>query len=661
MIAVKGNTTPINEGKIIENIRALGIDMIDEAKSGHPGIVLGAAPILYTLYAHHLRIDPKNPTYFNRDRFVMSAGHGSALLYATLAMAGFDLELEDLKAFRKLGSKTPGHPEFLVTPGVEMSTGPLGQGVATSVGMAIASKYQQAVFNKEKKNFIDYRVYCLVGDGDLMEGVSYEALSLAGTLKLDNLILLYDSNQISLDGKTEMTFKENIKERFEAMGFEVFEVLNGEDITAIDKAIESAKVSSKPSLIEIHTTIGKFSKLENTNKVHGTPLDREDITSLKEKLHVRDIPFTVSQEALEDFQYQITNRCGMLVEDWNKKRSKLSKELEQELLFLEGSDKSLKMTQIDYLPPANGKESLRETSSKILTSLGQKYTFILNGSADLFSSCKNYIDKEGDFSAKNPLGKNIWFGVREHAQAAIANGLALCGMRPVVSTYLAFSDYLRPALRMTALMNLPVVYLFTHDSISVGQDGPTHQAVEQLVSLRAMPNLDVYRPADANEIIGSYTAIFESNHPACLILGRNSVPVLEGTSASKTQSGAYIVKQEERKLDGIVISTGEELLTAQAVVANLFQKGYDLRLISIPCLEKYELLPKEEKEKLFPVGVKKFVIEKSSSYSWYQFVYDQKYLFTQDCFGASGSLTELDEAYGFKVSQLEEKIEKLLH
>lgn len=661
MIAVKGNTTPINEEKIIENIRALGIDMIDEAQSGHPGIVLGAAPILYTLYAHHLRMDPKNPDYFNRDRFVMSAGHGSALLYAVLAMAGFDIELEDLKAFRKLGSKTPGHPEVGTTPGVDMSTGPLGQGVASAVGMAIASKYQQAVFNKEQKNLIDYNVYCLVGDGDLMEGISYEALSLAGTLQLNNLIILYDSNQISLDGKIDMTFKDQMTERFSSMGFDVFEVTNAEDIEALDKTIEAAKASSKPSFIEVHTVLGKFSSLENTNKVHGTPLCKEDITLLKEKLHVRDIPFTISSEAIEDFQYQITNRCGTIVDEWNQKKESLKEETKKELAFLENRNQNFTMTEIDYLPPIDGAESLRDTSSKILASLGKKYTFLLSGSADLFTSCKNYLEDGGDFSANNPLGKNIWFGVREHAMGAIANGLALCGIRPVVSTYLSFSDYLRPALRMTALMKLPVIYLFTHDSISVGEDGPTHQAVEQLVSLRALPNVDVYRPGDANEIIGSYKAIFESNRPSCLVLGRNSVPVLAGTNAISVSKGAYIVKQEDRKLDGVIIATGEELSLAQEVINRLFQKGYDLRLVSVPCLEKYNLLTKEEQDELFPVGVKKFVIEKGSSYSWYQFVYDQKYLFTLDCFGASGNHLEIDEAYGYTASQLEEKIEKLLH
>ncbi len=661
MIAVKGNTTPINEGKIIENIRALGIDMIDEAQSGHPGIVLGAAPILYALYAHHLRFDPKNPTYFNRDRFVLSAGHGSALLYAVLAMAGYDLEMEDLKAFRQLGSKTPGHPEVGKTPGVEVSTGPLGQGVATAVGMAIAAKYQQAIFNQEKKNFLDYKIYCLVGDGDLMEGVAYEALSLAGTLKLDNLILLYDSNHISLDGKTEMTFQENVHDRLIACGFDVFDVPNSEDIFALDKAIESAKASSQPAFIEVHTTIGKYSSLEGTNKVHGTPLSKSEITALKAKLHMRDIPFTISSEAIEDFQYQITNRCSNLVEEWNKKKEELSEPLKKELAFLENPDKSIKLTKFDYQPPESKEESLRETSAKVLSSICQKYTFVLNGSADLFASCKNYLQEQGDFGPNHYQGRNLWFGVREHAMAAVANGLALCGIRPIVSTYLAFSDYLRPALRMTALMNLPVLYLFTHDSISVGEDGPTHQAVEQLVSLRATPNLDVYRPGDANEIIGTYKTVFESNHPACIVLGRNRVPVLTGTNTASVEKGAYIVKQEERTLDGILIATGEELSLAEQVVENLFRKGYDLRLISMPCLERYAHLSEEEKEALLPVGVKKFVIEKASSYSWYQFVYDQKYLFTNDQFGASGNRQELDEAYHFTVTQIEEKIEKLLH
>ncbi len=659
MKAKKEKDTPINEVKIIENIRALGIDMIEEAKSGHPGIVLGAAPILYTLYAHHLRFDPDHPNFLNRDRFVMSAGHGSALLYATLAMAGFDLELEDLKAFRKYGSKTPGHPEVGITPGVDMSTGPLGQGVASAVGMAIASKYQQAIFNTKKKDIIDYQIYCLVGDGDLMEGVSYEALSLAGTLKLDNLILLYDSNHVSLDGKTDKTFQENIQERMTACGFDVYEVMNSEDLETLNSVIEQAKKSSQPSFIEVHTTLGKFTSMEGTHFVHGNPLGKEETTKLKEKLHMRDIPFTISRDAIEDFQYQIHLRNHKLVEKWEKKVADLDSTLQEELQFLQ-KDPVLTLAELDYIPPKEGKESLRETSAKVLSSLGKKYTFLLNGSADLFSSCKNYFQEEGDFSATNRLGKNLWFGVREHAMGAIANGLALCGIRPIVSTYLSFSDYLRPSLRMTALMNLPVVYIFSHDSISVGEDGPTHQAVEQLVSLRAMPNLDVYRPGDANEVIGSYKAIFESTHPACLILGRNSVPVLEGSSTNAVEKGAYIVKKEERKLDAVILATGEELSLAYEVIASLFQKGYDIRLVSIPCMERYQLLSEEEKEELFPVGIKKFVIERSSSYSFQSFVYDQKYLFTVDRFGASGSKEEIDKAYSFTKEAIEEKIEKLL-
>ncbi len=648
----------VNEEKIVDQIRALGIDMIHEAQSGHPGIVLGAANLIYTIYAHHLRFDPQHPHYFNRDRFVMSAGHGSALLYATLCMAGYPLEIEDLKKFRQLDSITPGHPEFGLTPGVEATTGPLGQGFAMSVGLAMASKHSAALINKNKCDVIDYRVYCLCGDGDLMEGISYEAASLAGTLALNNLIVLYDSNHICLDGETKTTFTEQIEERFRAFNWDVVTV--NDDIAAIDKAIEKAKSNDKPSLIQVKTTIGRYSNEAGKNIVHGRPLDIEDITQIKKQMNLRDIPFAVSSEALEDFQGMIIKRNQNLYQDWQGKVSSLE-ETEKELLtLLMQQDKKVMLLNMNYEQPENGKESLRIASSKVLNALAQTSPLILGGAADLASSTLTTLQGEEIFSKTNYAGRNILFGVREFAMAAIANGLALGGFRPFVATYLSFSDYLKPALRLSCLMNLPVVYIFSHDSISVGEDGPTHQPVEQLVALRATPNLEVFRPADSNEVIGCYKTIFEQVKPAAIILGRNQTPILATTSVPFVASGAYIVKHEERKLDGIIIATGEEVSLALEIIQLLLEKGYDLRLVSMPSIERYQQMFEDEKEVLLPVGIKKFVIEKSSSYSWYSFVYNQNYLFTVDQFGQSANKESLDEAFGFTKEVIAGKIEELL-
>lgn len=654
----KNNEDTINEERIVNQIRALGIDMIHEANSGHPGIVLGAASIIYTLYAHHLRFDKDNPLFFNRDRFVMSSGHGSALLYATLAMAGFGIELDDLKKFRQIDSITPGHPEYGVTPGVDATTGPLGQGVAMAVGMALAEKHSEALINDKKNNVIDYKVYCLCGDGDLMEGVSYEALSLAGTLKLNNLIILYDSNHVCLDSDTKKTFTDDIESRFKSIGFNVNTV--NDDIASIDKAIKDAKNSDLPSLIQVKTTIGKYSRNSGSNLAHGKPLDVEDITNIKEQLNVRDIPFTVSNETIDNFQKLINDRCSNLVSDFEKNKENLDDKSKELLNSLISNDKKIELTNIDYAYNEERVEALREASSKVLNSLASSSKLIFGGAADLSSSTLTYLIDKGDFSSDDYNGRNIFFGVREFAMASIANGIALSGYRPFVSTYLTFSDYLKPALRLSCLMNLPVTYIFTHDSITVGEDGPTHQAVEQLVGLRAIPNLDVFRPSDANEVIGTYKTIFEENKPACIILGRNKTKIRETSSVPLVAKGAYIIKNEERKLDGIIIATGEEVDLAFDVVNELFEKGYDFRIVSMPSIERYNLLTKEEKEELLPIGIKKFIIEKSSSYSWYQFAYNNNYLFTVNNFGVSGKASDINNKYNFTKEHISLKIEKII-
>lgn len=645
------------EEKIIGEIKSLGLDMIEEAGSGHPGIVLGAAPILYTLYLNHLRFDASNPNFYNRDRFIMSAGHGSSLLYSILYFAGYDLSLDDLKAFRRLNSKTPGHPEYRKTPGVEMTTGPLGQGFATAVGYAIAEKHTEALINKKEK-VIDYNIYCLCGDGDLMEGVSYEAASLAGSLKLDNLIVLYDSNKITMDGKIDNVFDEDITKRFESMNWTV--LTTSDEPQDIDDAIIKAKEADKPTIIQVATTIGKDSSLAGSNKSHSGCFDKEEISKIKTTLGVRDIPFTISNEAVEEFRSYIKERNKDLVTNFDDIKEMLDEEEKSILNKLINPDKSIKLTTLDYTKPDDNEELLRISAKKVLNSYSLISPLIIGGNADTSSSTKIYLNELTPFTKDNYIGRNINFGVREHAMASIANGLALAGYRPFVSTFLSFSDYLKPALRLTALMDLPVTYIFTHDSISIGQDGPTHQPVEQLVSLRAIPNMEVFRPADSNEVIGSFKTIYENNSPSSLIIGRGSIKILESTSISATSKGGYIVHNEERKLDGVIIATGEEVTLALEVMQLLKEKGYDLRVVSMPSIERYNSLTKEEKEELLPLGVKKFVIEKGSSYSWYSFVYKDSYLFTLDKFGASGKTEEVNSFYGFTKEEISLKIEALL-
>ncbi len=645
----------INEKKIVDQLRILGLDMINEAGNGHPGIVLGAAPIIYTLYAHHLVANPNDPAWINRDRFVLSAGHGSALLYATLFLGGFPLTIEDLKDFRQFGSKTPGHPELNEKIGVDLSTGPLGQGIASAVGLAIGEVYLRTFF---KKKVIDHYTYVLCGDGDLMEGVSYEAASLAGTLGLNRLIVLYDSNKVSLDSKTDTTFTENIKDRFLSMNWNYILVEDGEDIRAIDKAISDAKQEDKrPTLIEVKTTIGKYSKNEGTPLVHGTPLDVEDISQIKEKLNFHDLPFAISKEAMEDFQKQIHERVDSVYKTWQSKKESLDEETLSLLTSLEKRDIDFKKINLTYEAPEDGMESTRDASGKVLQSIAESTPFFLGGSADLATSNKTYLKEFEDFTKDHPNGKNIRYGVREHAMAAISNGLSLCGLRPFASTFLVFMDYLKPALRMSALMNLPVIYILTHDSIAVGEDGPTHEPVEQLISLRATPNFEVFRPADANEVIGTYkTVLNKKDGPATIILGRNKVPIQPCTNVNEVDKGGYIVISEEQYLQGVIIATGEELALAIEARQILKDQGIDLRVVSMPSIERFRKQKQEYQESVLPPTIKTFVIEASSSYSWYSFVYNDKYLITVNSFGASGKRDDILKNYQMDIDSIVKKI-----
>ena len=629
--------------EIVNNIKTLGIDMIDKAGSGHPGIVLSAAPIIYTLYAKHMNVNVNDPLWENRDRFVLSAGHGSALLYATLYMAGF-LSLDDLKQFRHINSKTPGHPEYGVTNGVDMSTGPLGQGLASAVGMAIAGKQLNKKYEIPKRSklgkqqsLFDYHVYVLCGDGDLMEGISYEATSLAGSLKLNNLIVLYDSNDISLDGKTKGVFDDDIIDRFKALNWNTILVKDGTLISNIDKAIEEAKNSDKPTLIQIKTILGDGSINENTNKVHGSPLDKDDITKLKLKLKIEPEEFYVDMEAKENFSKQINER--------SLKKYNLFNQLSLEFNYTK-QDNKIDLSHLVF--DSNLKESLRVTNGKIMKEIERKLPNFIGGSADLSSSTKTIINN------------NINFGVREHAMGAILNGLALSNYHAFGSTFLVFSDYLKPSMRLSALMNLPVTYIFTHDSINIGQDGPTHQPIEQLISLRSIPNMSVFRPADAKEIVGSWEYIINNKKPSCLVLSRNEVSLNKLTNSKSVMYGGYIVRKENH-LHATIISTGSEVELSIKIADYLYETyKLDIRVVSMPNRELFLRQSKEYQESIVPKGYRTIVIEAGSKYGWEGFVYSDKYLITLDKFGCSGTSEEVLNEMDFSYDKILQKVIKLL-
>lgn len=652
------------DNKTISNIKSLGIDMIDQAGSGHPGIVLGAAPLIYTVYARHMNINTVDPTWICRDRFVLSAGHGSAMLYATLYLAGFNISLDDLKNFRRVGYKTPGHPEFGHTPGVDMTTGPLGQGIASAVGMAIGEKILENKFKlSDGKPLINYNVYALVGDGDLMEGVSYEACSLAGTLNLDNLIVLYDSNNISLDGDTSNTFTENVIERFNAMGWHTEKVLNGTNVEDIDKAINRSKKSGKPSLIEVKTIIGNGSVNAGKNIVHGKCLSKEDIRSVKRGLDIKDEPFYVDVNNMNKFRNQIVERSARKYELWARNYREFMNNSNEDVIEVFNSffnPKKIDIINTDFNLDKGIKEATRVTNGKIMTTISKNIHNFIGGSADLSSSTNTYLKDMQDIKDNHYFGKNIWFGVREHSMGSILNGLALSGFKPFGSTFLTFSDYMKPAIRLSALMNLPVNYIFTHDSINIGPDGPTHQPIEQLAMLRSTPNLMVFRPADANELIGCWDVMLNSSGPNALVLSRQDVRTLPSTVPEYVKYGAYPVRKERKQLHGIIIATGTEVFTSLLIAEQLYNEiGLDLRVISMPCQELFLMQQERFKNSLIPGGIKTIVVEAGSSFGWYRFVINEKYLMTIDKFGISGTKGEVENYCDFTFDQIKERIRKL--
>ncbi len=629
--------------KVINHLRCLSIDMIDNAKSGHPGICLGAATILYTLYAKHLSFNRENPNWYNRDRFVLSAGHGAPLFYSMLYMLGV-LSLDDIKNLRQLGSITPGHPE-ITTPFVDMSTGPLGQGIASSVGMAIAERYLN---NTYSRSLISHYTYVLCGDGDLEEGISYEALSLASRLKLNKLIILYDSNSITLDGKLSMSSTEDVITRFKALNFNIL-VVDGESIKEIDYAITRAKESTMPTIIICKTIIGKYSENEGSNTVHGKPLTKEDIKSIKEKLNMYESPFTISNESVEYFKNMIDKRMYLVLREWERKYNNLREEEKEKIDKLFNLDCTYNLGNLDF---EYENLSLRDISGNILNAISKEFPLLMGGSADLSSSCKTRLKESKDFDPNSYDGRNINFGIREHAMGAIINGMALSGLRAFGSTFLVFSDYLKPAIRMSAIMNLPVLYIFTHDSITVGEDGTTHEPIEQLASLELIPNLYVYRPYDVNELLASFRDILNNKKPSVLVLPRDNKGISELTKNNRIEDGAYILKEEETKDYVTLISNGEELGLTIKVSESLNALGYDTRVVSIPCMQNY--LDKDLK--LIP-GKRTIGITYGVSDYFYRFT---KNVIGINEFGQSAKKDDLLDYFGFTEEKIISKIQELV-
>ena len=652
--------------KIINTIKLLAIDMIDAANSGHPGIVLGAAPILYTLYGNHLRIDTKNPNWFDRDRFVMSPGHGSALLYSTLFMAGYDIKLEDLVRFRQINSKTPGHPEKNLTPGVDYSTGALGQGFAAAVGMAMADKYLDGYISKyvDKQKILNHKVYCLVSDGDLEEGISYEAANLASLYGLNNLIVIYDSNNVTLDANLSKSSSENFMKRFDALGWNVDFVSDGNNLNKLDQAINRAKRNkNNPTIIEVKTIIGQDSFNAGTNIVHGKPLSKDDIASLRQTYGINTSKFEIIARYLDLFRNRIEKRMSKDIKNYNEYLNTFHltnyKEVQIFDRFVQNNDIGLNYDAKNFRIQSSYFEDLRESNSKIMNIIADRTPFFIGGSADLFASCNTRLLKHGEFSRNDYSGRNISFGIREHAMGAVINGMATYNLRPFASTFLVFSDYMKPALRFAAMQNLPSTFIFTHDSINVGEDGPTHQPIEQLISLRSIPNMYVYRPADINEVIGCWDAITKNAKPSSLVINRGKNHILAGTDGVKSLTGGYIVKKEKEKIDAILLSCGNDL-TNTLLVASELEETYDLRVVSMPCQELFLNQSKEYQNSVLPLNTKIIAIEASSPENWCKFT-NYNNVIGLNSFGYSGKEKDVIRKMNFDKDSIKKKVLDILN
>ena len=655
--------------KSVNAIKVLGVDAINKAKSGHPGVVMGAAPMAYSLFTKHLRVNPKETDWINRDRFVLSAGHGSMLLYSLLHLSGFeDVSLEEVKNFRQWGSKTPGHPEFGHTKGIDATTGPLGQGISTAVGMALAERYLAAKYNKEGYDLFDHYTYVICGDGDIMEGVASEASSFAAVQKLNKLVVLYDSNDICLDGETKDAFSENVRARYEAYGWNTILVEDGANVDAVSAAIEQAKKSDKPTLIEVKTIIGAGSpNRQGTNGVHGAPLGDEETALFRKEIGWENEPFDIPADVYADFKVNVAERGENEYAKWEKlyadykvKFPELAKELEEALTREDIKHLSKESFSFKNVGEA---QATRNSSQDAINSVAAVLPTFFGGSADLSHSNMTFIKGDGLQDDEHRTERNVQFGVREFAMATVLNGLTLHGgVRVFGGTFFVFSDYLKAALRLSALQNLPVTYVFTHDSIAVGEDGPTHEPIEHLASLRTIPNTYVFRPADATEAQAAwYLSQKTNNKPTSIVLTRQNLPILENSSFEKVAKGAYVVYETAEDFDTILIATGSEVALAIDVARELEKDGSKVRVVSMPSVELFEEQSKEYKEELLPLNVRRRVsLEMGNSALWYKYVGLDGLAIGIDKFGASAPANKVIEEYGFTVEAVVEKIKNEL-
>lgn len=651
----------------VNAIRVLSADAVQKANSGHPGLPLGAAAIGYELWANHMNHNPKNPNWENRDRFVLSGGHGSTLLYSLLHLFGYGLTLDDLKNFRQWGSKTPGHPEYGVTTGVEASTGPLGAGMAMAVGMAMAETHLAATFNKEGYPVVDHYTYVLGGDGCMMEGINYEAFSLAGTLKLNKLIVLYDSNKISIEGNTDIAFTEDVPARFKAMGFKVLEVKDGNDISEIGKAIEEAKADKEsPSFIKINTKIGFGSPKEGSADVHGAPLGADNIIAMKKTLGwPSEEPFFVPDEVYENYKAKAEN-LAKKEEEWNKLFKEYCEKFpEMKTLWDEYKDETKAdklLDDEDFWSYDEKADATRNLSGKVLNKLSAKLPILFGGSADLAPSNKSYVNGAGDYSAENYAGRNVHFGVRELAMTGIGNGLVLHGLKAYVSTFFVFSDYVKPMARLASLMEIPLTFILTHDSIGVGEDGPTHEPIEQLAEFRAMPNFNVFRPADATETIAAwYSAVTSKETPTALVLTRQNLPQLAGSSKEALKGGYVVADSSKETPDAIIIASGSEVSLSIEAKEVLAKEGVDVRVVSMPCMDIFEKQSHEYKEKVLPKAVRaRVAVEALSEFGWGKYVGLDGKTVCLDRFGASAPAGVLFKEFGFTVDNVVKTVKEVI-
>ncbi len=658
------------ENLTVNTLRFLSVEAIQKAKSGHPGLPLGAAPAAFTLFAKQMKHNPKNPNFMDRDRFILSAGHGSSLLYSLFHVFGYGVTIDDLKNFRQLGSYTPGHPEYGITKGVEITTGPLGQGIANAVGMALAENHLAAEFNTEDFEIINHYTYALCGEGCLEEGVSSEACSLAGTLGLSKLIILYDCNNITIEGDSTVTFNEDILKRYEAYGFQTLEVEDGNDIEKINAAIEEAKADKeRPSFIKINTKIGFGSpNHEGKASAHGAPLGEEEIKLTKKALKWEYKADFFVPKKVKEYIETLNVENEKVEKEWNKKLKAYFKKYPDKKAkwktFFDETDLSKKLLNDTDFWTYEGNLATRASSEKVLQKIADMVPSLFGGSADLGPSNKSIMKNREYYSKENPMGSNMHFGIREFAMTAIANGMYVHGgVRPYIAGFFVFSDYMKAGLRLEALMQIPVISIFTHDSIGVGEDGPTHQPIEQLAALRSIPNYTVIRPCDTNETAAAwYLAITRKTSPTALVLSRQTLPLLEGTGKGAIK-GAYILKEakDKKNIDAIMIATGSEVSESLKALNILEEKGYSIRLVSMPSFEVFEEQTDAYKESVLPKAIRKRIaIEAASSFGWHKYIGLDGKMISMDTFGASAPSSKLFEKFGFTAENIAKETEELI-